>query len=330
MFSGRRELYLAMAWVQVALFAGATYGWTNLKECLQRDGVYEDDANKNSKYTLIFSLGSWFNLAGRLFLGVILDKFGVKATTTVSCFIFLVGGLMLAVSNIPKGEIDLLLPGFVLISIGGPGLQLATQLVADLFRNRGMVISSLTWAFNVSPGLYLLLNELTKHNLLSSRQPFLYVYAFLAGVFALVNPFFWPNSFKDSNVPLLKKENKKSHSHRRNSILNPALGYNESFLMQASLGKMLLSRMFLELMVWLCCFIAVLQFYIGSIGDQTKELVGENMSQYFGIFQVAFSFVAVFMGFVLDKLGFTIVTFINTCLCVAFCLILTVENKDIQ
>jgi len=334
MLSKKRKLYLAMAWVQVAFFSGATYGWTNLKECLQRDGVYENDPNANSKYTLIFSLGSWFNLGGRLFLGTILDKFGVKATTTASCIIFLAGGLMLAASNTPKGGIDLLLPGFILISIGGPGLQLATQLVADLFDNRGMVISTLTCAFHVSTGPYLLLNELTKNNLLSSRQPFLFAYAGLAGLFALINPFFWPKAFvepleKDA-VPLLEDNNMTPNLSRRSSLLIPALGYDENFLETATLGGMLCSRMFIELMIWLCPFIAVLQFYIGTIGDQTKELVGENMSQYFGIFLVVCSFVAIFLGYVLDKLGFTIVMFINTCLCVTFCMILTIDNKELQ
>jgi len=326
----RRKFYLAMAWVQVALFAGVTYGWTNLKECLQRDGVYKDDPKGNSKYILIFSLGSWFNMAGRLVLGVILDKFGVKVTTSISCLIFVIGGLMLAVSNIPEGDVDLLLPGFILVSAGGPGLQLATQLVADLFDNRGMVISSLTWAFNVSTGPYLLLNELTKHSVLKSRQPFFYVHAGLAGLFGVINLFFWPKTFRESFVPLLKKEEKNSTAGHRSSLLNPALGYDANFVATASLRKMLCSRMWIELMIWLCCFIAVLQFYIGTIGDQTKELVGENMSQYFGILVVVCSFSAVFLGYVLDKLGFTIVVFINTCLCVAFCMILTVDNEELQ
>merc|ERR1719320_691518 len=54
------------------------------------------------------------------------------------------------------------------------------------------------------------------------------------------------------------------------------------------------------------------------------------MSEYFGILLVSVCFLAVFSGYALDRLGFTSVMFVLTCLCVAFCMILTIDNWMLQ
>jgi len=328
----RKKFYLFMAFVQVGLFAGTTYGWTNLKECLQRDGVYAGNANENRKYDLIFTVGAWLNQGGRFVLGFLLDRYGVKMATVVSCVLCLIGGLMVAMSNIPEGKTDLLLPGFAILSFGGPGLQISLQTVSNLFVNRGAVISVLIWGFQISYAPYLILNELTKKDLIN-RQPYLYFYAGIAGLFALVNPFLWPKRFekRSEEVLLLQTEELKQRVKKgRQTMLTPALGFEENYLETASLWQMFTSHVFLELNIWFGVFVLVLQFYMGSIGDQTKNLVGDNMSAEFGILSVAVGFLAVLPGYLLDKLGFTFLLFLLTCLCTAFCLIMLVDNKPLQ
>lgn len=329
----RRNFYLFMAFVQVGLFAGTTYGWTNLKECLQRDGVYVGDSNEERKYSLIFTIGAWLNQGGRFVLGFLLDRYGVKISTIVSSALSLIGGLMVAMTNIPEGKIDLLLPGFAILSFGGPGLQISLQCVSNLFANRGAVISILVWGFQISYAPYLLLNEFKKSGWIKNRQPYLYVYASIAGLFVIVNYFLWPKRFekRPTSVCLLQAdESQKPKKRGRQTILTPALGYEENYLETASLWEMFTSHVFLELNVWFCGFVLVLQFYMGTIGDQTEQLVGDNMSVDFGILSVAVGFLAVLPGYLLDKLGFTFLSFVLTCLCTGFCLILLVDNKPLQ
>jgi len=322
-YRARYKLWLC-AFIQVGLLAGATYGWANLEEMLKRAGYWSNDpSTEETNYGLVYTVGSWFNQAGRLFVGVYLDQFGVQATTVTGCFMSCVGLLLLSFSNT---GMNLIYPGFILISIGGPAIQLATQSVSNLFANKAMVMSSLTWAFQLSTLWFMLCNVLSEDGV---NDNFLYIcYAAVAGCLGIQCFLMYPKRF--SMAKLEDGGSSHSHGHSRKSMLITTGRYEEDFLETGTIWQMIFSLDYIFLNIWYSCYILYLQFYVMTIGTQTENLTGENMAVEFTICLCTISASAIGAGYCMDMFGFGRVVFCNIGFSVGALLFLSMDSVQLQ
>jgi len=316
----RYRLWL-FAFIQVGFLAGATYGWANLEQILERDGYWTNDPDtEDTNYGLVYTIGSWFSQAGRLFVGVYLDWFGVKITTVTGCVMSCAGLILFAVSNT---GMNFVYPAFILISLGGPAVQLATQSVSKLFANKAMVMSSLTWAFQLSTLWFMLCNILNEDGI---NENFLFMcYAIVAGLLGLQCWWIYPKKFDTS-----KLLGGGGHGHSRKSMLITSGRYDANFLETGTLWEMMFSIDYILLNAWYSFYILYLQFYVMTIGSQTEAVTGENMAVEFTIALCTVSSSAILVGFSMDKFGFAIVTLANVGFSVGASLCITSSDRGIQ
>jgi len=300
-FRQRYRLWLS-AFIQVGFLAGATYGWANLEEILERDGYWTNDpSTEETNYGLVYTIGSWFSQAGRLFVGVYLDWFGVKVTTVTGCAMSCIGLVLFAVSNT---GMNFVYPAFILISLGGPAVQLATQSVSNLFANKAMVMSSLTWAFQLSTLWFMLCNILNEDGV--NENLLFMCYAGVAALLGLQCYLMYPKKFNTS-----KLLGGGGHGHSRKSMLITSGRYEADFLETGTLWQMMFSMDYIFLNMWYSFYILYLQFYVMTIGTQTELVTGENMAVEFTIALCTVSSSAILIGFAMDKFGFGIVVLCN-------------------
>lgn len=322
-YRGRYKLWLS-AFIQVGFLAGATYGWANLEAILKRAGYWTNDpSTEETNYGLVYTVGSWFNQAGRLFVGVYLDWYGVKVTTVTGCIMSCAGLTLLAISNT---GMNLVYPAFILISLGGPALQLATQSVSKLFANKAMVMSSLTWAFQLSTLWFMLCNVLSEDGV---NDNVLYVcYAAVAGVLGIQCYFLYPTRF---NLSKLEDGGAgHGHGHSRKSMLITTGRYAEDFLETGSLWQMMFSLDYILLNIWYSFYILYLQFYVMTIGTQTENLTGENMAVEFTICLCTVSASAIGAGYCMDKFGFGRVVLCNIGFSIGALMFLSMDSTQLQ
>jgi len=293
------------AFIQVGFLAGATYGWANLEQILERVGYWTNDpSTEETNYGLVYTIGSWFSQAGRLFVGVYLDWFGVKITTFTGCVMSAVGLVLLAISNT---GMNLIYPGFILISLGGPAVQLATQSVSNLFANKAMVMSSLTWAFQLSTLWFMLCNILNEDGI--NENLLFMVYAGVATLLGLQCWYMYPTRFDTSK--LLEGGGGGGHGHSRKSMLITSGRYEPDFLETGTLWQMMVSADYIFLNLWYSFYILYLQFYVMTVGTQTEAVTGENMAVEFTIALCTVSSSAIIVGYSMDKFGFAVVVLCN-------------------
>jgi len=319
-FRQRYRLWLS-AFIQVGFLAGATYGWANLEEILERDGYWTNDpSTEETNYGLVYTIGSWFSQAGRLFVGVYLDWFGVKVTTVTGCAMSCIGLVLFAVSNT---GMNFVYPAFILISLGGPAVQLATQNVSNLFANKAMVMSSLTWAFQLSTLWFMLCNVLNEDGV--NENLLFMCYAGVAALLGLQCYLMYPKKFNTS-----KLLGGGGHGHSRKSMLITSGRYEADFLETGTLWQMMFSMDYIFLNMWYSFYILYLQFYVMTIGTQTELVTGENMAVEFTIALCTVSSSAILVGFAMDKFGFGIVVLCNVGFSMGASFCITSPETEIQ
>lgn len=292
----------AAAMVQVGFLAGATYGWVNLEQILERDGYWTDDSStEDSNYGLVYTIISWASQAARLFVGVFLDNFGVKATTVTGCLMAALGLVFCAVSTT---SVNLVYPALILVSVGGPAIQVATQTVSDLFFNKAMVMSSLLWSFQLSTLWFMIINVLNAEGI---QESFLFMsYATIAALLGFQCWWIYPKKFKTAKL----LEDGHCHSARKSMLITSGR-YPSDFLETASLWQMMFSIDFILLNCWYSFYILYLQFYVMTIGTQTELMTGESMAVEFTIALCTVSSMGILIGLVMDKFGFAVVVLFN-------------------
>jgi len=306
----KRYILWFSAFVQVGFLAGATYGWANLEQTLKRIGYWTNDpSTEETNYGLVYTVASWFSQAGRIFVGVYLDRFGVKVTTVTGSTICFTGLVLLSISNT---GMNLVYPGFILISLGGPAIHLSTQSVSNLFANKAMVMSSLSWAFQLSTLWFLLCNILNKEGVDASLL--FSFYALVAGLLCLWCFLIYPKRF------VRGEKGKKRFS--RKSMLITTGRYDPDFLEDGSLMQMMFSIDYILLNIWYSSYILYLQYYVMTVGTQTELMTGENMAVQFNTALCTVSAAGVLLGLAMDKLGFGIVLLFNIAFSVgaSFCI----------
>ena len=166
----RPLLSWAFAFCSVACMGGVVYGWPSMRKILLRDGTLDtcnatlaDEALLNGTtiqckdeelaFGLIFTVGATANQGGRFFVGIFLDRFGPRLTSSGCAILCALGSLLFGFASSTAA----LSIGLLFIGMGGAGTQLAVQSVSALFpEHRSLVMASLSGAFMLGGGIFLL------------------------------------------------------------------------------------------------------------------------------------------------------------------------------
>jgi hypothetical protein len=202
-----------------------------------------------------------------------------------------------------------------LIGIGGAGVQLSLQSVSALFpRNKSLVMSSLSGAFQAASGLFLVF-ELLNDAVGASRQVLLVSYAGVVLGIALASLIIWPDiafgvkrvkaRWPGSALPAAAAEGTAQ-------AVIPAVPLKERRIWgQASSPEFLLMLLYFTINALQC------QFTVGTIGLQMENKGDADGAATRGFsLALALSFLATpLIGTAFDRLGFTLVfALVNTLL----------------
>ena len=187
------------AFLSVAAMGGTVYGWPSMRPILRRDGVLLGPcAGQNvthatcdwqeRSFGLVYTLGAWANQGGRFFVGIALDQFGPRRVAACCALLFACGSLAFGLDESVGG----LAVGLMLIGLGGAGVQLSVQSVSALFpRNRSLVMASLSGAFQLASGVWLIFELL--HRSGASRRQMQLGYAAVALAISVFSLLMWPS-----------------------------------------------------------------------------------------------------------------------------------------
>ncbi|KAH1273456.1 hypothetical protein KXW98_007735 [Aspergillus fumigatus] len=203
--STRRICQVIVAVIYCFLAAGVVFGFAALKPVLIREGVYHnlcsrDELSKNRgvcygqelRLNLMFTIAAVATNVCALPVGTILDQYGPRVCGIISSICLTFGALLLSfAANLP---FDAYIPGYLLLSLGGPFIFISSFQLSNTFPTRsGLILSMLTGAFDASSALFLifrLTNERTNGSFTSHKffMVYLIVPAFILAAQLLVMP----------------------------------------------------------------------------------------------------------------------------------------------
>lgn len=122
----------------------------------------------------MFTIAAVVTNVSALPVGTILDAFGPRVSGIIGSFCLAIGATIFALAE--RLPFDGYIPGYLLLSLGGPFVFISSFQLSNTFPKRsGLILSMLTGAFDASSALFLifrLLNEATD-GLVSTRTFFL-------------------------------------------------------------------------------------------------------------------------------------------------------------
>ncbi len=125
-------LYL-FAFTAISLSSGLVYGFPHLRNNLL---YYSGSVLSESQLGIVYTVGSWSNLAARLGFGIARDIYGTKYIAFLSLFCAALGCIGIAFSD--ANNIASLSISFFFVGLGSGG-QLCLQPVASMFRKQWQV-----------------------------------------------------------------------------------------------------------------------------------------------------------------------------------------------
>jgi MFS family permease len=204
----------------IALTGGTVYGWPAMRVMLLREAVIQSTScprNETSTsavspsseakcperelvFGLIFTVGSWANQAGRLPAGILLDHAGPRVTATLSALFLSAGALTygLALTSVAG-----LVCGYLLLGLGGAGIQISVQSTAALFpRNRSLAMSCMSGGYQFATGVLIVFEAIHRPPAGApadapprlSLSWLMIIYAIIGGVLALLSLVTWPDA----------------------------------------------------------------------------------------------------------------------------------------
>lgn len=324
----RPLLAWAFAFFSVACMGGVVYGWPSMRKILLRDGTLDtcnatlaDAALLNGTsiqckeeelaFGLIFTVGATANQGGRFLVGIFLDRFGPRMTSSGCAVLFALGSLLFGFASSTAA----FAAGLLFIGMGGAGTQLAVQSVSALFpEHRSLVMASLSGAFQLAGGIFLVF-ELA-HQGGAGRSALMCGHAIVTTCIAVVaaatlpsRPFGTPSSPRaapstrvDEPVVAVVVDDTIERP-KANADVRPAAAVplrSRSFRGQVTSAEFWLNLVLFSGNAVQC------QFTVASIGTQL-ELKGDASGDAVRFFSsvLALTFLATpFIGHAFDRLGF--------------------------
>eukprot|EP00929_Paragymnodinium_shiwhaense_P003221 TRINITY_DN103655_c0_g1_i1.p1 TRINITY_DN103655_c0_g1~~TRINITY_DN103655_c0_g1_i1.p1 ORF type:complete len:518 (-),score=83.13 TRINITY_DN103655_c0_g1_i1:369-1871(-) len=327
-------LYVAAAFMAISLMGGAVYGWPSLSLALEREGALrstgcEDipaDEPCNAQdlaLGVVFTVGSWANQGGRLFVGIALDRLGPRWTSSLCSMVCGIGAVIFALLPTTTG----LAAGYFCIGVGGAGMQLSLQSVSALFpKNKGLVMALLSGAFQAASGVFLLCETIQRFTD-TKLSTLILIYAGLLLCMAVVSVVIWPVRPFGTKAAAPKKDTSSTASAAPDSSPSQDVEAaaktlpEEVPLQERSYREQALSPQYLLMTTFFAFTVLQCQFTLGTIGKQFEEK-GDDGS-FARAFNLTFSLswaMTPMVGMMIDRLGFgTFLLIMNTvelCSCI--------------
>lgn len=303
---------------------GLMFGWPSLMLMLQSEDQFAERchgtpapcAAQESIYHWIWTVASSTCLASSLLTGLLLDALGPRFAATVCALGMVLGVFLIAVHD--SKTFNVLLPGMILISALGPGVQNACVHTSNLFKSRSTASSMIIGSFNVSYAVFLLLELVHRQFGTARRQLFLSLCVFVAVAAVLAFLVMPAKPFTEAS------KKKKSKRPEGDSLLaggfgpggdvspggsegSPSLNRQASpqvsaatltvgrarrtvlvtvLLKEAPLHHQVMSSPFLNLLVWTTVAMFWMNFYIGTVASRlgrggSVQVAGEEGREKF-------------------------------------------------
>ncbi|KAF7559588.1 hypothetical protein G7046_g4554 [Stylonectria norvegica] len=140
----KRQLQIAAAVLSCLFVAGIVFGYAALKP----------DVCVEIRLNLMFTVAAVGTNVAALPVGAILDTFGPRVCGVMSSVLLAAGALLMA--NFRTLPFDALLPGYLLLALGGPFTFISSFQLSNAFpRHSGFILALLTGAFDASSALFL-------------------------------------------------------------------------------------------------------------------------------------------------------------------------------
>mmetsp|Transcript_4972 Transcript_4972/g.15842 ORF Transcript_4972/g.15842 Transcript_4972/m.15842 type:complete len:693 (-) Transcript_4972:301-2379(-) len=143
----------------------------------------------------VYVVGSWANQFGRLPAGLLLDRIGPRLTSTTSALVLAIGALIFGLASSSVGG---LLIGFLLLGLGGAGLQISVQSTAALFpRHRSFAMSCMSGAYQLATGIFVVFEAIHDPGVLGdlprlSLRWLMFIYVIISLALAVLSFMTWP------------------------------------------------------------------------------------------------------------------------------------------
>ncbi|KAJ5631842.1 uncharacterized protein N7484_011942 [Penicillium longicatenatum] len=201
----KRIAQVCIAVVYCFLAAGIAFGFAALKPVLIREKVYRNFCSRQEledsvevcsgqeiRMNLMFTIAAVATNVSALPVGTILDAYGPRVSGIIGSFCLAAGAIIFACAE--QLPFDGYIPGYLLLSLGGPFVFISSFHLSNTFPKRsGLILSMLTGAFDASSALFLIFRLLSEHTAgYVSVQKFFLVYlvvpVFIIGVQLTVMP----------------------------------------------------------------------------------------------------------------------------------------------
>ncbi|KAK2865048.1 hypothetical protein FQN49_003964 [Arthroderma sp. PD_2] len=198
----RRLAQVVVAVIYCFLSSGIIFGYAALKPALIEEGVYshlctKDEINQGVRVcyhqelrlNLMFTASAIATNICALPIGAILDKYGPRFTGGLGAVLLAMGSLLFSsASHFPY---DRHLCGYILLAMGGPTVFISSFHLSNAFpKHSGLILSTLTAAFDGSSALFLLFGGI--HGTKLTLKILFLLYLFVPGLILGCQVFLMP------------------------------------------------------------------------------------------------------------------------------------------
>jgi len=330
----KRYFLFGMACTHVLLASGEAYGWTALRPVLLDSGLFDaysetTTLTRSALMNTVATMGIAGNALCKLPLGILLDKFGPRATAVTGAIMVMVGSLLLGLCD--KNNTVLPVLGYLILGMAGPFLQMPCFQFSELFAHKkASAMAYLITFFELSTGVFWVFGELHYQYGLDMKTLFI-GYSFV-GLYCLVTALaFWPDMPYRSAPPIPQAQSRVglAAAQKPAPVVAPLL-----------MGKPLLEQIMSVQFGYLVCFLSMhifrQGFLLGTIGPQVEAFFPDpvqaeglkglfNVILPLGFIPMMFCTASGFAGFILSRprLAFIVVTLLS----MVYGLLLMVHNE---
>ncbi|KAG9531755.1 MFS general substrate transporter, partial [Aureobasidium melanogenum] len=165
----KRIAQVAVACVYCLFAAGVVFGYAAIKPVLIEQGVYADRCTPKEteqgvwvcyeqelRLNLMFTVAAVSTNVCALPVGTILDRYGPRVAGIIGCFLLAIGSALLAFAWDARESVDLWIPGYFFLALGGPFIFISSFQLSNTFpKHSGTILALLTGAFDTSSAVFL-------------------------------------------------------------------------------------------------------------------------------------------------------------------------------
>ncbi|KAI4844720.1 MFS general substrate transporter [Aureobasidium sp. EXF-8845] len=166
----KRIAQVAVACIYCLFAAGVVFGYAAIKPVLIEQGVYAERCTPKEieegvwvcyeqelRLNLMFTVAAVSTNVCALPVGTILDRYGPRVAGIIGCFLLAIGSALLAFAWDVRESVDLWIPGYFFLALGGPFIFISSFQLSNTFpKHSGTILALLTGAFDTSSAVFLI------------------------------------------------------------------------------------------------------------------------------------------------------------------------------